>query len=102
MAADKKEAASKQEALENALKKIEKDFGKGSIMRLGDAKAHMDIEVIPTGILPLDIALGVGGMLFATALGIFLIPVFFVGMEWIAAKLGLLKQERKKSSADYM
>ena len=45
---------------------------------------------------------GVGGMLFATALGIFLIPVFFVGMEWIAAKLGLLKQERKKSSADYM
>ena len=62
MAADKKEAASKQEALENALKKIEKDFGKGSIMRLGDAKAHMDIEVIPTGILPLDIALGVGGI----------------------------------------
>ena len=62
MAADKKEAASKQEALESALKKIEKDFGKGSIMRLGDAKAHMDIEVIPTGILPLDIALGVGGI----------------------------------------
>ena len=62
MAADKKEAASKQEALENALKKIEKDFGKGSIMRLGDAKANMDIEVIPTGILPLDIALGVGGI----------------------------------------
>ena len=68
MAADKKEAASKQEALENALKKIEKDFGKGSIMRLGDAKAHMDIEVIPTGILPLDIALGVGGI--AVSLGL--------------------------------
>lgn len=62
MAADKKEAANKQEALENALKKIEKDFGKGAIMRLGDAKANMDIEVIPTGILPLDIALGVGGI----------------------------------------
>ena len=67
------------------------------------------------GCIPLAIATGagaaarngmgvavVGGMLFATALGIFLIPVFFVGMEWIAAKLGLLKQERKKSSADYM
>ena len=67
------------------------------------------------GCVPLAIATGagaaarngmgvavVGGMLFATALGIFLIPVFFVGMEWIAAKLGLLKQERKKSSADYM
>ena len=62
MAADKKEVANKQEALENALKKIEKDFGKGAIMRLGDAKANMDIEVIPTGILPLDIALGVGGI----------------------------------------
>ena len=44
------------------MEKIEKDFGKGSIMRLGDAKAHMDIEVIPPGILPLDIALGVGGI----------------------------------------
>lgn len=65
MAADKtekKDMNSRQEALENALKKIEKDFGKGSIMRLGDAKANMDIEVIPTGILPLDIALGVGGV----------------------------------------
>ena len=65
MAADKtekKDLNSRQEALENALKKIEKDFGKGSIMRLGDAKANMDIEVIPTGILPLDIALGVGGV----------------------------------------
>ncbi len=52
----------KIEALNNALKQIEKDFGKGSIMRLGEASAHMNIEVIPTGILPLDIALGVGGI----------------------------------------
>ncbi len=44
----------------------------------------------------------VGGMLFATALGIFLIPVFFVAMEWIAAKLGIFKQQKKKTSADYM
>ena len=52
----------KKEALNNALKQIEKDFGKGSIMRLGEASAHMNIEVIPTGILPLDAALGVGGI----------------------------------------
>ncbi len=55
-------ATDKKEALASALKQIEKDFGKGSIMRLGDAKAHMNVEVIPTGILPLDIALGVGGV----------------------------------------
>ena len=55
-------ATDKKEALANALKQIEKDFGKGSIMRLGDAKANMNVEVISTGILPLDIALGVGGV----------------------------------------
>ena len=55
-------ATDKKEALDNALKQIEKDFGKGSIMRLGDAKASMNVEVISTGILPLDIALGVGGI----------------------------------------
>ena len=48
--------------LKNAMKQIEKDYGKGSIMRLGDASAKMNVEVIPTGILPLDIALGVGGV----------------------------------------
>ncbi len=60
--ADKDKAQTKEEALDNALKQIEKDFGKGSIMRLGDAKANMNIETISTGILPLDIALGVGGV----------------------------------------
>ena len=55
-------ATDKNEALETALKKIEKDFGKGAIMRLGDAKASMNVEVISTGILPLDVALGVGGV----------------------------------------
>ena len=55
-------ATDKKEALANALKQIEKDFGKGSIMRLGDAKANMNVEVISTGILPLDVALGVGGV----------------------------------------
>lgn len=52
----------KMEALENALRQIEKDFGKGSIMRLGEAAADMNIEVIPSGILPLDVAMGVGGV----------------------------------------
>jgi HAE1 family hydrophobic/amphiphilic exporter-1 len=44
----------------------------------------------------------VGGMLFATVMGIFLIPVFFVITEWIAKKLGYMKQEKRKSSIDYM
>jgi recombination protein RecA len=52
----------KMEALNSAIKQIEKDFGKGSIMRLGEAATNMNIEVIPSGILPLDIALGVGGI----------------------------------------
>ena len=51
----------KQKALEIALLQIEKQFGKGSIMRLGEA-ASLNIEVIPTGALPLDIALGIGGV----------------------------------------
>ncbi|MDY4416028.1 MAG: DNA recombination/repair protein RecA, partial [Selenomonas sp.] len=52
----------RKEALDKALKGIEKDFGKGAIMRLGDAQARMNVEVLPTGILPLDVALGVGGI----------------------------------------
>lgn len=52
----------KQKALENALRQIEKDYGKGSIMKLGEAAAKMNIEVIPSGALALDIALGVGGV----------------------------------------
>jgi len=52
----------REEALEQALKQIEKAHGKGTIMRLGEAQANMNIEVISTGILPLDIALGVGGI----------------------------------------
>lgn len=52
----------KAKALEIAMRQIEKDFGKGSIMKLGEAAAKMNIEVIPTGALPLDIALGVGGI----------------------------------------
>ncbi|MBQ7704890.1 MAG: efflux RND transporter permease subunit [Selenomonadaceae bacterium] len=44
----------------------------------------------------------VGGMLFATSMGIFLIPVFFVIVEVVAEKLGIMKQDKRKSSVDYM
>ena len=44
----------------------------------------------------------VGGMLFATILGVFLIPVFYVIVEWIVAKLGMFKQAKKKTPVDYM
>ena len=67
------------------------------------------------GCLPLAMATGagsaarngmgvavVGGMLFATTLGIFVIPVLFVITEWVAKKLGFMKQEKQKSSVDYM
>jgi len=52
----------KDRALETALLSIEKQFGKGSIMRLGERRTDLDIDVIPTGSLGLDIALGVGGV----------------------------------------
>ncbi|HEX4025904.1 MAG TPA: recombinase RecA [Steroidobacteraceae bacterium] len=52
----------RKKALAAALGQIEKQFGKGSVMRLGDAAAIYDIETIPTGSLGLDIALGVGGL----------------------------------------
>lgn len=52
----------KQRALEMAMRQIEKDFGKGAIMKLGEVATKMNIEVIPTGALSLDIALGVGGV----------------------------------------
>lgn len=52
----------KQKALAAALSQIEKQFGKGSIMKLGDDTSGMDIEVVSTGSLGLDLALGVGGL----------------------------------------
>ena len=54
-------AADKKKALETALQQIEKNFGKGTVMRLGD-KAEMNVDSIPTGSLTLDLALGVGGL----------------------------------------
>jgi recombination protein RecA len=52
----------KLKALNLALSQIEKDFGKEAIMRLGEKNAHVDVDVIPTGALPLDIAIGIGGI----------------------------------------
>ena len=52
----------KLKALDSALAHIEKQHGKGSVMKLGDSNASMNIETIPTGALSLDIALGIGGL----------------------------------------
>ncbi len=52
----------KQKALEVAILQIEKQFGKGSIMKMGEADTKMNIDVIPTGAITLDVALGVGGI----------------------------------------
>lgn len=52
----------KLKALDAALAKIEKEYGKGSIMKLGDSGTNINVETIPTGSLSLDIALGLGGV----------------------------------------
>lgn len=52
----------KRKALDAAIAQIEKQYGKGSVMKLGDSNANMNIDVIPTGSLSLDIALGLGGV----------------------------------------
>jgi recombination protein RecA len=60
--AKSKEQKQKLEAVENAMGQIEKQYGKGSIMKMGDRQEKLDINSISTGCLPLDIALGVGGV----------------------------------------
>ncbi|MEM9852497.1 MAG: recombinase RecA, partial [Pseudomonadota bacterium] len=57
-----KRSMDKQKALESALGQIERQFGKGSIMKLGAAEAVMDVEATSTGSIGLDIALGIGGI----------------------------------------
>ena len=52
----------KMKALDAALAQIEKQYGKGSVMKLGDQSANMGLDVVPTGSLSLDLALGLGGM----------------------------------------
>jgi recombination protein RecA len=61
-AVETKAAASHQRELEAAISSITKSYGEGSIMRLGDARAQVKIDVIPTGSLAMDLALGVGGI----------------------------------------
>ena len=56
------EDSNRKKALVAALSQIEKQFGKGSVMRLGEHPANNDIEVVSTGSLGLDVALGVGGV----------------------------------------
>ena len=52
----------KLKALDAAISSIERNFGKGAVMKLGDPSAAMNVETIPTGSLSLDIALGMGGV----------------------------------------
>ncbi len=61
-AKDEKVIGAKQKALDEVIAQIEKQHGKGSIMRLGDEDVNRNIEVIPTGCLALDLALGIGGV----------------------------------------
>ena len=55
-------ANDKKQALQTAMSQIEKLYGKGSIMRLGDQMDQLNVEAIPTGSLALDLALGIGGV----------------------------------------
>lgn len=52
----------KQKALDAAIKQIQKDFGEGAVMKLGESSHNMNIETVPTGSLSLDLALGLGGV----------------------------------------
>jgi len=52
----------KNEAIRVAMEQITKAYGDGAIMKMGEKRADMSVEVVPTGCLPLDIALGVGGL----------------------------------------
>ena len=52
----------RKKALTAALSQIDKQFGKGSIMKLGESGSKMIVDVIPTGVMGLDLALGVGGL----------------------------------------
>ena len=57
-----KAAQAREAALKGALTQIERQFGQGSIMRMGDDAAQVRVQVVPTGALSLDLALGVGGL----------------------------------------
>src|SRR5277367_5998558 len=60
--ADPKSDAKRQAALQTTLTAIDRQFGKGTVMRMGDPGARVSVDAIPTGALPLDLALGIGGV----------------------------------------
>ena len=62
MATNENSQNQRSQALKSAISQIEKSYGKGSIMKLGDRRSISEVEVIPTGSLALDIALGIGGL----------------------------------------
>src|SRR3989441_1170977 len=62
MTEDTKAAQARDAALQGALTQIEREFGKGTVMRMGDEGARVSVEAIPTGALSLDLALGIGGV----------------------------------------
>ncbi len=59
---DEKAAKARDAALQGALTQIERQFGKGTVMRMGDEGAQVKVNAIPTGALSLDLALGIGGV----------------------------------------
>ena len=59
---EKPDKVDKMKALDAAIAHIEKQYGKGSVMKLGENRANMDVETVPTGSLSLDLALGLGGV----------------------------------------
>ncbi len=70
---EQKHSPEKMDALNSALAGIEKQFGKGSIMRLGDNKTNENIEVIPTGSLGLDAALGISTLIIVLLISSYLL-----------------------------
>ncbi|GAB4306049.1 MAG: recombinase RecA [Myxococcota bacterium] len=62
MSAVKKKEAQSEKGIEQVIDRIVKEFGEGAIMRLGDGDTLMDVEIIPSGSLGLDVALGIGGI----------------------------------------
>src|ERR671923_1778922 len=61
MSSNDKAASARDAALQAALAQIERQFGKGTVMRMGDEGAQVRVDAIPTGALSLDLALGIGG-----------------------------------------
>src|SRR5690242_18937263 len=59
---EEKAAKARDAALQGALSQIEREFGKGTIMRIGDEGAKVRVQAVPTGALSLDLALGIGGV----------------------------------------